>query len=341
MTGERMTTLEPLAIDGPFGEVSLLADDWRERLYEAACATGRQVGVFGETTGEGADYKPRPVELRWHGGKAPYVVDIVGRRFECADPCLDLYHLHAGTVVPWKVTDSCSVTVCGRFSTAHGPRLIQMPNRECGPVNVRDVGGWPWSLNGRSGWLRQGILYRGSAIEEWLPACAENNAFLMETLGVKTDVDLRYPDVVARMTQSALGEKVTWVCHPINAYESFTAEQNDIWRDAIARFADKSIYPVYFHCSGGVDRTGELAFLLQGLCGVPEDSLFLDYELSSLAGFPRLHTIPYLQEWMQKLQSFAPEARAWSGIIEKYMLTIGVTPEQIEAIRTILMEEDG
>ena len=327
----------PLAIDGPQGEVPLLADDWRERVEETAHLSGRQVGVFGETTGEGGDYKPHPVELRWHGGQPPYAVNIDGRRYECAEPRLDVYHLHTGADVKWTVVGSNGASARGRFSTAHGPRLIRMPNRECGPVNVRDVGGWPWRLNGRRGWLRQGILYRGSAIGEWLPPCEENNAFLTDTLGVKTDMDLRYPDVVARMTHSDLGEDVAWLCHPINAYKSFINVQRAIWRDTIARFADRSLYPIYFHCSGGVDRTGELAFLLQGLCGVPEECLFLDYELSSLAGFPRLHTIPYLQEWMARLQSFAPLGASWPEVIESYMLVIGVTSKQIESIREILM----
>ncbi|MBP5638562.1 MAG: tyrosine-protein phosphatase [Victivallales bacterium] len=335
-----MMPMEPLTIDGPHGDVSLLSDDWRERLCEAAHATGRQEGVFGETTGEGGNYRPRPVKLRWHGGQAPYEVDIDGHRYECVEPCLDVYYLQTGKEVVWTVTDGSGVSVAGRFFTAHGSRLIQMPNREYGPVNVRDVGGWPWRLAGRSGWLRQGLLYRGSAINEWLPACEENNAFLVGTLGVKTDMDLRYADVVACKTHSDLEDSLAWLCHPINAYESFTSEQNVIWRDAIARFADSSLYPIYFHCSGGVDRTGELAFLLQGLCGVLQENLFLDYELSSLAGFPRLRSIPYLQHWMQELQAFAPLGSSWAEIIKCYMLEIGVTRKQINSIRQILMEQD-
>ena len=333
---------EPLVIDAPFGEVHCLAPDWREQLEAARNREGYSEGVFGYVAGNRGELADasllNPVVLRWHGGRPPFSVEIGGRHHLCAERRLEVLNLHTGAEITWRLADGDGQSAQGRFTTAAEPRLIQLPERGHGPVNVRDVGGWPWQFRGRAGRMRQGLLYRGSAVGEWLPSSETNKAFVRDVLGVKTDVDLRYAEQVKGKTGSDLGKGVRWLCRHINAYNSFTEEQRAIWRDTVALFADASLYPIYFHCSGGVDRTGELAFLLQGLCGVPPECLFVDYELSSLAGFPRARTIPYLQEWLRQLRSFATADAPWHDIVECYLLAIGVTAAQITAIRGILMD---
>ncbi len=328
-------------IDAPIGEVRLLADDWQRLVAKAKNTERHSEGVFGYVASNCeslVESVVKPVELRWHGGRPPFAVEIGGFRHVCEESSLRIANLPTGEGIDWLLADADGRTARGHFTTAAGPRLILMPERDHGPVNVRDVGGWPWQLHGHAGRLRQGLLFRGSAAGEWLPKSETNNAFVRDVLGVKTDLDLRYPEQVKGKTCSDLGRDVRWICRHVNAYHSFTEEQRAIWRDTVALFADGSLYPIYFHCSGGVDRTGELAFLLQGLCGVPPESLFLDYELSSLAGFPRSRTIPYLQEWLTQLRSFAPQDSPWHDIIEGYLLAIGVTSAQIASIRAILTE---
>ena len=41
---------------------------------------------------------------------------------------------------------------------------------------------------------------------------------------------------------------------------------------------------IYFHCAGGADRTGTMAFLIEALLGVSECDMSKDYELTSLDG---------------------------------------------------------
>ena len=41
--------------------------------------------------------------------------------------------------------------------------------------------------------------------------------------------------------------------------------------------------PVYFHCSVGADRTGSIAFLIGALCGMSEDQLAKEFELTSFS----------------------------------------------------------
>ena len=41
--------------------------------------------------------------------------------------------------------------------------------------------------------------------------------------------------------------------------------------------------PVYFHCAIGRDRTGTLAFLLEGLLGMSKSDIYKDYELTNFS----------------------------------------------------------
>ncbi|MCQ2457005.1 MAG: alpha/beta hydrolase, partial [Clostridia bacterium] len=53
--------------------------------------------------------------------------------------------------------------------------------------------------------------------------------------------------------------------------------------DIMEKLCDKSVYPVYLHCSVGTDRTGTFMFLLGLLLKIDLETLFLDYEFSSLS----------------------------------------------------------
>ena len=46
---------------------------------------------------------------------------------------------------------------------------------------------------------------------------------------------------------------------------------------------------LYFHCRIGTDRTGTVAYVLEGLLGVPEEDRVEDYELSFFYGLVRVH----------------------------------------------------
>ena len=46
---------------------------------------------------------------------------------------------------------------------------------------------------------------------------------------------------------------------------------------------------IYFHCRIGTDRTGTLAYILEGLLGVPDEDKVQDYELSFFYGLVNVH----------------------------------------------------
>ena len=48
--------------------------------------------------------------------------------------------------------------------------------------------------------------------------------------------------------------------------------------------------------------------------------------------------MPYFVDWREKIASYAPPESSWHIRVERYLLTIGVTQNEIDAIRSILLE---
>ena len=79
--------------------------------------------------------------------------------------------------------------------------------------------------------------------------------------------------------------------------------------------------------------------LLDFLLDVDEEETMLDYEFSSMANFNRARSISYLNRWISGVASFTPDRKASRRVqAENFLLAIGVTPEEIAAIRRNLTE---
>ena len=155
-----------------------------------------------------------------------------------------------------------------------------------GMCNFRDIGGWNGMPTGRA--------FRGSepdchSIEKMkaekkhfhnLNVTADGLDRIRNCLGIRTDLDLRGEDECPHPETSALGVKLIRV--PLTAYMGAYSGTN-LYAKALRVFANPANYPIYFHCWGGADRTGTVAFLIEGLCGVSEADLCIDYELTSFA----------------------------------------------------------
>jgi len=101
-------------------------------------------------------------------------------------------------------------------------------------------------------------------------------------------------------------------------------------------FLDGKNYPVAFHCSAGQDRTGSLAFLLNGLPGVPEELLFQDWEATIFwNGNPAFG-------W-RLIASLAGTLGNYPGKninekIEAYVLACGFTKDDVAKFRNEMLE---
>jgi protein tyrosine/serine phosphatase len=174
-----------------------------------------------------------------------------------------------------------------------------------GAWNFRDLGGY-MSADGRM--VRWRRLFRADGLDRLTDADLSR----VSTLGLRTVVDLRTSDEVARgrsateatdLNSHAGSGPPAWhhlpmldVLPPREDYgawagSSYVADQYlamvDSAAGTIATFLellfDPEAYPVVYHCFAGKDRTGVLTALVLGLVGVPDDDIVADYALSKVA----------------------------------------------------------
>ena len=217
------------------------------------------------------------------------------------------------------------------------PRVISVPNVS----NVRDCGGWHLN-NGKR--YKFNMLYRGAQFEPWtvLPHGCGINAEgekLFKALKIKTELDLRADGEDFFQSSTMLYCKI-----PSTAYATwqeegiFSAEAMEQIRKIFILLADKLVYPVYFHCQGGGDRTGTLAFLLGAMLGMSYEDLLTDYEFSNLSvSGERIRWSTVWQAFEKKLQTFAPGESVQTQVTN-YLYQCGVSDLLLDKIKNILTE---
>ena len=248
----------------------------------------------------------------------------------------EIYNLKTGTRYEYKATFTLSngaVTgTFGEFTTKATPRFMKIG----GLKNVRDIGGWK-TESGKT--VKQGLLYRGieldGASKSEFTVSAEGLTTMQETLGIRFDMDLRAAGVNGNKVD-ALGKGVIHTYYPISNYSDvLQQDHNERIRRIFSDLANKNNYPVYLHCTYGRDRTGTVAYLLEGLLGVSKEDAARDYELSAFAG------LGTDQELFRKFQNDidAMKGNTFQQKVEGYLLSVGVTSAEIQSIQTIFLGE--
>ncbi len=285
-----------------------------------------------------------PVTLSWECDKdnTGYTVIYTTKQdffdavsIETEEPTVQLEDLFVSTLYYWQVVthtekkDYYSTVFC--FKTADTPRLISLE----GVTNTRDVGGY-LTVDGQYR-FKQGMVYRGAKLNS---ISDEGVAKALEVYKIKTDFDLRRTTDNGYSDITPLGETVEHVNISVIDYTGAFSYQEEM-RQAIALCAQEEIYPIYVHCSAGRDRTGTMLFILGALLGVPEDALYADYELTYLSAntYAPGDTTGH-ESFLKFLELFNQcEGDTVQAKAEGYCKSIGVTQEQIQAIRSILLEE--
>ena len=172
----------------------------------------------------------------------------------------------------------------------------------------------------------------------------EERARLKSLYGFRTDIDLRGAKEVYGMTGSPLGPDVKWEnVELVGGYGSFDKEEYfDCKRKIFRVIFDQKAYPIVFHCIGGADRTGTIAFMVEALLGVDENQLALDYLTTGLAAGV---TDPKHKGWfdsMMKTYRALPGASPQEKM-NGVFLKMGFTQKEIDAFREFMLEpkEEG
>ena len=299
----------------------------------------------------GANDRPLPVKISWDGGAAAKIQMSKSPLFEDAfevpaeaSPA-EVFNLVPGEKYYYKVLAADGKVLKHAIVVPVGP--LRMINGVAG--NVRDLGGW----KAAGGHIAYGKLYRGAALER----ISDNgrNIFLND-LGISVDLDLRgIKDSEARV--KAVMPETVYLKLPVEKnLGRGTGNTQELYQQAI-----RSIIgwlgegrAVYFHCAGGADRTGSLAFLIEALLGVSESDLSKDYELTT---FGRVNTrlrnyrateeeTHILYELVTYLRTFGAPGTSINELVLNWATTRHsdsvdpLTPSEIQLLRQYLIVRD-
>ena len=249
---------------------------------------------------------------------------------------LSVKFLKTNTVYYYKLqvtfSDGSTGVKKGSFHTANTPRILSVD----GIVNVRDIGGWA-TKQGKH--IKQEMIYRGSELDGVVAAdyklTPKGTQDMLNVLKIKTDMDLRSGN--DSNGTHALGADVKHIYYDAPCYGQLFEEQyKQSVLDIFADLADSKNYPIYLHCTYGNDRTGTICYLLEALLGVSDEDLLKEYELSLTYYGKRLN--------LESINGLASQIGRYPGEstqekVENYLLGIGVTADELQSIRDILLSD--
>ena len=152
--------------------------------------------------------------------------------------------------------------------------------------NVRDLGGLPADTDGDGtvdAYVKYGKLFRGEKL-------GTESATKLTNLGITKEYNVgdeyasdthlsnyEYSQVIHYNFNYNSGDENNPNSNYMKAWNVVT----DIMEDVTNANNPQNIY---FHCRVGADRTGTVAYLLEGLLGVPDEERYQEYSLTHLSG---------------------------------------------------------
>ena len=255
-----------------------------------------------------------------------------------------------GKTYYWKVISNDS----GKSSAVDSFTVLDAPVRWISAdtiYNMRDIGGWT-TVDGQQ--VAYGNIYRGGQLaldlSHELSYMSDYSYLVFDYLGMKSEIELR-GDIPVH-TETQWNKYLDCVYVSGASYGSveggsasgifgLNSQHRAMYREVFALLANKDNYPVYFHCSWGADRTGTLAYLINGLLGVPYEQLAADFELTSFSGSGiRERAAAFDAMHRSMMSEYGTESGLLKDAIERYLKEyLGVPQQHVDAIRSIMLEE--
>ena len=304
--------------------------------------------------------KPNPVKLTW-GGKASIVristsPDLSGSwDISVQESPASIYNLTPGVRYFYSVLAADGTVLRESCVIPRGPmRMINGLLK-----NTRDLGGW----KAGDKTVKYGKIYRGANLDD-IQEDASKMDIVVNRLCVGVDLDLRG---LPPGTQGGSGEKNPWkptdpvIYKNIQLWHYFVPSANKYMKVDVSPGETADQYQVairciigwlkdgkvvYFHCHGGADRTGTLAFLIEGLLGVSESDLSKDFELTTYSN--SIHRRNCDGGWFYRgmvnyIRSFAPgqaiqeQVTAWAKTRHSDQVD-PLTDQEIADLKQLLLE---
>ncbi len=307
---------------------------------------------------------PKPIELSWkikdlEETGIKYQVDIykgsdIAVSYITNEKFLKFYNSEVGTSYTYKVSaldSSDKVLVTSEMSKTFetekkGPRHLYVEGVE----NMRDLGGW--------GYIKQGMIYRSGRFNEdskTEPVVSIKENGLKEVqnhLHIKTEIDLRRTstnEVGGLTDKSVLGDSVRYVQIPMyyggNNILTFkgNASKDDYNYDNPAAIksvfdllANEANYPVDFHCSIGKDRTGCISYLVEGLLGFDQETMYRDYMFTNFSDAGMCKITDITTRYGKTLEDYENGSNINEKVYNYLNEVIGVSKENLDNIISIL-----
>lgn len=326
--------------------------------FEYTQSTPSKVSTYNMSPPERRDW-PLPVEVYWTRdasaeaqqitwSESPDFANAVTQSVEKESASYEIYNLIPGHTYYCKVTatepDNGQQTTDGgqevlaNFSFTTTGQVRQLKAE--GTANIRDLGGWP-TASGHT--IKYGKIFRGA---EWNgghnlePEAIET----LRQAGIKAELDLRSDSEAKNITKSVLGTDVLYKRTPLaqtaSHMEGLTNSTNT-YKTAVQYVFSfvRSNRPVYFHCAIGRDRTGTLAFLLEGVLGMSKSDIYKDYELTNFSYFNTPCSKSQLDEMFTMIEALDGETleQKFRTYLIKYL---GISGSSIDSFRTKMLVPD-
>ena len=327
---------------------------------------------FVDSAGQGHN-KPDGVTLSWDKGSMDYTTATISyaTKADMSDALtvatsgtsVKINNLLSNTKYYYQLSYTKGTTLyksnIATFETADYIRFIDM-----GLVyNVRDMGNYKTSFGGR---VKQGLVYRGSELTP--KAYTDGNGshpknidaeilqLQKDVLKISVEIDHRSDSEAPNLPPSPLSTDDFPVeykrsGYKVSAYTSFLTAGNTEIQNIYKAFADADTKHVYFHCIGGADRTGCVAFVLLGVLGVSFVDAVTDFEVTTATNYPRSRYFnngnrPYYSRFPDFLTAFKNSSwfdgnKSFKENCEAFLKSKGVTAATIESIRSAMIEGYG
>lgn len=216
-----------------------------------------------------------------------------------------------------------------------------------GIPNFRDLGSY--------GKIKQGYIYRSMTFENntisGIEPVTENSVKTLKELGIKSEIDLRKSD--ERGSDKGTIEGIIYKFFPlyyggknILTYSDSDFNNPEMIKQIFEYLSEDTSYPAVFHCVRGTDRTGCIAYLIEGLLGLEEEYLKRDfiysnfYNIGSPVRFESIENVNSPQStgrYVNVLKNY--EGEKLSDKIFNYLnKVIGVEEQKLNKIISILGE---
>ena len=315
-------------------------------------------------TAPGKYDKPQKYTIRWESTST--ADDITARLWEdsgwsrdytsVSDNYLTITNLRPNANYHFEVKAGSKTLTSGSFKTIGHVHQVFFSS---GVRNARDLGGWK-TKDGKT--VKYRMIYRGGRMENSKLTKSGKKDVLAE--GIRAQLDLRghttsgsqeYLDNSPLDGYPNADSKYTFLAPCVE--EGYTTLLRDDQEKAkqCFQFIAKCVRegePVYFHCSLGRDRTGTLAMMILGVLGVNEGDISKEYELTQFAPHGWATSDGEKTKMTRKAdykgaatyiwENFAKKADGtydeFSVGMEKYLISIGITKEEIDEFRSLMLE---